>query len=215
MAGDPLHSLDQFFDFEQLERDNNAFNSPIQYETAVHTVPSLGPDNAMDWQPTMPEPLYSEQTVPTSQPLLANLGHFDSIATLLQNVPVVPQIVVNSHATPPSIIYQQHPVPYQSEVDTSRQNTGQQNRPRRSSTVTRKPASATRKGPSNRLPVDARQMLEEEYAANPYPCSWEIDIIAHQANLDVKRVRNWFNNTRARKKPEITGTAVVAYTVLS
>jgi hypothetical protein len=43
-------------------------------------------------------------------------------------------------------------------------------------------------------------MLEEEFAANPYPCSWEMDIIAHQANLDVKRVRNWYNNTRARKK---------------
>jgi hypothetical protein len=27
-----------------------------------------------------------------------------------------------------------------------------------------------------------------------------MDIIAHQANLDVKKVRNWFNNTRARKK---------------
>jgi hypothetical protein len=46
-------------------------------------------------------------------------------------------------------------------------------------------------------------MLEEEFAANPYPCSWEIDIIAHQANLDVKRVRNWYNNTRARKKNTI------------
>ena len=32
--------------------------------------------------------------------------------------------------------------------------------------------------------------------------SWELDIIAHQANLDVKKVRNWFNNNRARKKGE-------------
>ncbi|KAF2635723.1 hypothetical protein P280DRAFT_436648 [Massarina eburnea CBS 473.64] len=71
---------------------------------------------------------------------------------------------------------------------------------RRSPAVTRRPASATRKGASNRIPLEARQMLEEEFAANPYPCSWEIDVIAHQANLDVKRVRNWFNNTRARKK---------------
>jgi hypothetical protein len=29
-----------------------------------------------------------------------------------------------------------------------------------------------------------------------------MDIIAHQANLEVKKVRNWFNNTRARKKGE-------------
>lgn len=64
----------------------------------------------------------------------------------------------------------------------------------------RKPASAKRKGPPNRIPPEARQMLEEEFATNPYPCSWEIDIIAHQANLDTKRVRNWFNNSRARKK---------------
>lgn len=65
-----------------------------------------------------------------------------------------------------------------------------------------KPASAKRKGPQNRLPLEARQILEDEFAANPYPCSWEMDIIAHQANLDVKKVRNWFNNTRARKKVE-------------
>jgi hypothetical protein len=63
-----------------------------------------------------------------------------------------------------------------------------------------KPASAKRKGPQSRIPLEARQILEDEFVANPYPCSWEIDIIAHQANLDVKKVRNWFNNTRARKK---------------
>lgn len=65
-----------------------------------------------------------------------------------------------------------------------------------------KPASAKRKGPQSRIPLEARQILEDEFAANPYPCSWELDIIAHQANLDVKKVRNWFNNTRARKKGE-------------
>jgi hypothetical protein len=63
-----------------------------------------------------------------------------------------------------------------------------------------KPASAKRKGPQSRIPLEAKQILEDEFAANPYPCSWEIDIIAHQANLDVKKVRNWFNNTRARAK---------------
>ncbi|KAF2875719.1 hypothetical protein BDV95DRAFT_484994 [Massariosphaeria phaeospora] len=74
--------------------------------------------------------------------------------------------------------------------------------PSRASTVgTRKPASAKRKGPQTRIPLEARQMLEEEFATNPYPCNWELDIIAHQANLEVKKVRNWFNNQRARKKP--------------
>jgi hypothetical protein len=65
-----------------------------------------------------------------------------------------------------------------------------------------KPASAKRKGPQSRIPLEARQILEDEFAANPYPCTWELDVIAHQANLDVKKVRNWFNNTRARKKCE-------------
>jgi hypothetical protein len=63
-----------------------------------------------------------------------------------------------------------------------------------------KPASAKRKGPQSRIPFEAKQILEDEFAANPYPLPWEMDIIAHQANLDVKKVRNWFNNTRARKK---------------
>ena len=80
------------------------------------------------------------------------------------------------------------------------QKSASPSQPQRSSSVVHKPASAKRKGPSTRIPAEARQMLEEEFAANPYPCSWEIDIIAHQANLDVKRVRNWYNNTRARKK---------------
>ena len=84
-------------------------------------------------------------------------------------------------------------------------------RPQRNGTVTRKPASAKRKGPSARIPLEAKNMLEEEFATNPYPCSWEIDIIAHQANLDVKRVRNWFNNTRARKKPESMGLCFTKY----
>ncbi|CAO2653184.1 Nn.00g025950.m01.CDS01 [Neocucurbitaria sp. VM-36] len=79
-----------------------------------------------------------------------------------------------------------------------------QNRPtaplRQASTASWKPASAKRKGPQSRIPLEARQILEDEFVANPYPCSWEMDIIAHQANLDVKKVRNWFNNTRARKK---------------
>jgi hypothetical protein len=83
---------------------------------------------------------------------------------------------------------------------------------RQTSTSSWKPASAKRKGPQNRIPLESRQILEDEFAANPYPCSWEMDIIAHQASLDVKRVRNWFNNTRARKKCE--GIYLVAFFML-
>jgi hypothetical protein len=72
--------------------------------------------------------------------------------------------------------------------------------PRQAPNASWKPASAKRKGPQSRIPLETKQILEDEFAANPYPCSWEIDIIAHQANLDVKKVRNWFNNTRARAK---------------
>ena len=64
------------------------------------------------------------------------------------------------------------------------------------------PASSKRIGTQSRIPIEARQILEDEFANNPYPCSWEMDIIAHQANLDIKKVRNWYNNTRARKKVE-------------
>jgi hypothetical protein len=71
---------------------------------------------------------------------------------------------------------------------------------RQASIASWKPASAKRKGPQSRIPLEAKHILEDEFAANPYPCSWEMDIIAHQASLDVKKVRNWFNNTRARKK---------------
>jgi hypothetical protein len=71
---------------------------------------------------------------------------------------------------------------------------------RQASIASWKPASAKRKGPQSRIPLEAKQILEDEFAANPYPVAWEMDIIAHQANLDVKKVRNWFNNTRARQK---------------
>ncbi|KAF2746685.1 hypothetical protein M011DRAFT_468386 [Sporormia fimetaria CBS 119925] len=75
----------------------------------------------------------------------------------------------------------------------------------------REPASAKHKGRSTRIPLATRQLLEDEFTTNPYPCSWEIDIIAHQVGLDAKRVRNWFNNARARRKPE----AVLEKTVSS
>ncbi|KAF1968246.1 hypothetical protein BU23DRAFT_583377 [Bimuria novae-zelandiae CBS 107.79] len=115
--------------------------------------------------------------------------------------------MVDDLNTAPSYSWQHHPMPQEGDVITLRQETNHPARPQRSNTVARKPASAKRKGASTRLPAEARQMLEEEFATNPYPCSWEVDIIAHQANLDVKRVRNWFNNTRARKTPECQESA--------
>ena len=63
-----------------------------------------------------------------------------------------------------------------------------------------KATPSKRRGPQTRLPPEARQILEQEFSSNPYPCSWEIDIIAHRTKLDVKRVRTWFNNTRSRRQ---------------
>ncbi|KAI8941086.1 hypothetical protein NX059_002326 [Plenodomus lindquistii] len=73
------------------------------------------------------------------------------------------------------------------------------------------PESAKRKGTQSRIPLEARQILEDEFASNPYPCSWEMDIVAHQANLEIKRVRNWYNNTRARKKVENSHVGVTLH----
>lgn len=211
MAGEPLDSLDEFFDFAQLERDNYAFDAPIHYESPSHFVPPLGPDAAMDWQPTVPQDI-GPFAMPPEFPDSNALSHIvlpepNKIAPMfspVHDMPVVPQDVP---ALPDA--WQQHPMPREGDVIVLQQQTAQPSRPQRSNTVIRKPASAKRKGPSTRIPLDAKQMLEEEFAANPYPCSWEIDIIAHQAHLDVKRVRNWFNNTRARKKPESPGPQFV------
>ncbi|KAL1600647.1 homeodomain mating type protein alpha2 [Paraconiothyrium brasiliense] len=207
MAGEPLDSLDEFFDFAQLEKDNNGFDPSLQYDAAAQAASFLGPDSAMDWQPSigadmgaMDIPSEFSFSIPEDQTL--SFFQADPMPPLVQDISMVPQTLTDHHSRTPSYSWQHHPMPREGEVITLRQETNQLVRPQRRNTVTLKPASAKRKGPSTRLPVEARQMLEEEFAANPYPCSWEIDIIAHQANLDVKRVRNWFNNTRARKKPE-------------
>ena len=41
---------------------------------------------------------------------------------------------------------------------------------RHTSSASWKPASAKRKGPQSRIPLEARQILEDEFATNPYPC---------------------------------------------
>ncbi|KAF2194908.1 hypothetical protein K469DRAFT_545486 [Zopfia rhizophila CBS 207.26] len=64
----------------------------------------------------------------------------------------------------------------------------------------RKQASGKRRTPHARISSEAKQVLEEKFASNPYPCAWEIDIIAYQTSLDAKKVRNWFNNARARRQ---------------
>ncbi|KAL5448975.1 hypothetical protein PMIN07_004133 [Paraphaeosphaeria minitans] len=210
MASDPLDSLDEFFDFTQLEEDNHVYDDSMHVEASAPLQPMFGPESAMDWQPTIrPTTLDTDAfTMPSDFPVIVpgepvqTLYHAVPMPLLVQNIPMMPHHPIVDHGGPPSYTWQHHRMPREGEVITLGQKPDQSVRPQRSNTVTRKPASAKRKGPSTRLPVEARQILEEEFAANPYPCSWEMDIIAHQANLDVKRVRNWFNNTRARKKPE-------------
>lgn len=231
MATESLEPIDEFFDFAQLEKDTANHDTPQQYEVSGETVPFPDLDSAMDWQPTasdetgvfatLPsefvpggsvqsidqivctapfacvEPLGNAQYPPISNALSPACGFTawptEGSGTQAVDEPQLDDLVIDM----PSIALND-PSPI---IEEPRQPA----KPQRNSTITRKPASAKRKGPSTRIPVEARQMLEEEFAANPYPCSWEIDIIAHQANLDVKRVRNWFNNTRARKKPESSG----------
>ena len=41
---------------------------------------------------------------------------------------------------------------------------------RHASSASWKPASAKRKGPQSRIPLEARQILDDEFASNPYPC---------------------------------------------
>ncbi|ORX99490.1 hypothetical protein BCR34DRAFT_126482 [Clohesyomyces aquaticus] len=52
-----------------------------------------------------------------------------------------------------------------------------------------------------RIASEAREILESKFAINPYPSPFEMDNIVREANLDPKKVRNWFNNARARRNP--------------
>lgn len=51
----------------------------------------------------------------------------------------------------------------------------------------------------SRIPPESRSILEEHFNNDPYPTGRDIDIIAQLSNLEKKRVKNWFNNTRSRR----------------
>jgi hypothetical protein len=195
MASAPLDVLDEFLDFSQLENDYGMHGCGEQHEFDIQDFPTQILHHDMDWQPTapahgiltaLPSDLFSDLLLQSPTDLISHDAHLDPGSTTY--VQIQSDVDNNALAAPSDLSDKlvQDPVP--------------STLPQRNATVIHKPASAKRKGPSSRIPAEARQMLEEEFAANPYPCSWEIDIIAHQANLDVKRVRNWYNNTRARKK---------------
>lgn len=223
MVNEPLGTLEEFFDFAQLERDNE---EPPQHQDSVHLDPAPPfPDQSsvMEWQysklgdqihtldavPSRPasdqfgEIMDAQEYAGFAQPILMSQHIHDYSLPSESNDPLIHEPVLSWHGNisgaletgrfrPSSSLNPKQRLP-----GKARLSGGQSSLP---VAPTRKPASAKRKGPPSRIPPEARQILEDEFASNPYPCSWEIDIIAHQANLDTKRVRNWFNNSRARKK---------------
>lgn len=56
----------------------------------------------------------------------------------------------------------------------------------------RKPARAV-------ISKNAKKLLEQHFAANPYPALIGIEMLARRTNLTIKNVQMWFSNTRARK----------------
>jgi hypothetical protein len=219
MATDDI--LDEFFDFAQLEHDNGMHGCGVEHEFDIQVFDAPLPHDGMDWHPTgaaaagnlaaLRSGAYTDDALQPSS-VLSSVDVHPSTGSLAC-IPTGSYLHNESVVIPPRPQRSRHDISQSSTaIATSStlsaisrdklhvQSSSPSTQPQRSATVVHKPASAKRKGPSTRIPAEARQMLEEEFAANPYPCSWEIDIIAHQANLDVKRVRNWYNNTRARKK---------------
>jgi hypothetical protein len=215
MASDSIDTLDEFFDFAQLEHDNGMHGASVEHEFDIR---DFAAHDGMDWQPTglvsdgscagLPSGVYTDNSLMPNLDLIPSNDHTGPATGIpteaylaLGDSESSPQpqgsSYYGSHSTEPTTV--DSTLPTIDHVDIRVDHPTPSSQPQRSASV-HKPASATRKGPSARIPVEARQMLEEEFATNPYPCSWEMDIIAHQANLDVKRVRNWYNNTRARKK---------------
>lgn len=231
MASNPLDSFDEFFDFAQLESDNGLHVDSQQHlheqtistlaiDSAMDWQPSTPNDNGPFAGSTVGYPSYDGSiTLSYDSATLDPVSLYESTGSLQPQPCLRDSIAGGSSATFPCSINSHEaayqipqdalssqpvaalPSPAANNIELRARGISTPAQPHRSGTITRKPASAKRKGPSTRIPLEAKQMLEEEFAANPYPCSWEIDIIAHQANLDVKRVRNWYNNTRARKKP--------------
>ncbi|KAH5014171.1 hypothetical protein HBI74_184880 [Parastagonospora nodorum] len=228
MASHAFDDLDAFFDFDQLEHDHGirTVTTPCQQ----HDDPSVHPGQvlSMDWVADAPHVLASPdfhthnfiQKASYPQTCSYEIRHDGDAGTYPLPRPDYEDASASQDATS-----DQNPRPYIAPSSSSQMHSPGLGSPgrdiaadlhdekdlvlhptptaiplRQASTASWKPASAKRKGAQSRIPLEARQILEDEFAANPYPCSWEIDIIAHQANLDVKKVRNWFNNTRARKK---------------
>ncbi|PSN67752.1 hypothetical protein BS50DRAFT_522498 [Corynespora cassiicola Philippines] len=225
MAADHADAMDEFFDFARLELDGGLApeNASALPDDGIFVEE---PDSTMDWQyseaigtnavaalpPSFPKGPYNvyASTSPTIHmqapiPLMtapySSSGSLDNSSSANNVVQPPPDIAIERSNTMRGLADPKRSSRERtSMLSPSRREFQPQAQTRLSASASHKPASAKRKGPSTRIPLEAKQMLEEEFATNPYPCNWELDIIAHQANLDVKRVRNWFNNTRARKK---------------
>lgn len=222
MSCEQLDTLDEFFDFAQLERDHGHHEGFQQMQISPQPLPVQDVHSPMDWEPTAVSGVGAFAALPSRLDFDESLQTSSDLGSLCPTTFLQPQYCPEdafeetpasafswpsnetgfhfSRAATPTPATTVPPHLAGGTPISPSHRAAPQTQPQRSSSITHKPASAKRKGPSTRIPVEARQMLEEEFAANPYPCSWEIDIIAHQANLDVKRVRNWFNNTRARRK---------------
>lgn len=229
MADHAPEELDEFFDFTRLEADMNdelaQCQPPVFPSIDATCSGSLETHAAMEWEPTISEapivldasylePFQLSSGCDISQPGTASIPtapHWqqqspeqnESVIGMLPPVGIATVDEMETemaasldYVSPNHVI--EPPLAKHTTPRTPREKP--RRLPLRPEADNRKPASAKHKGPSSRIPLEARQMLEDEFLTNPYPCSWEIDIIAHQASLDAKRVRNWFNNARARKK---------------
>jgi hypothetical protein len=226
--------LDEFFDFDQLDRDHGADsvnlaedcmpmdwtdNNPLSVSTLDSVLsdelqtPSAPYQDLFLEHAHWPLVINSDQVLPGSETYVGPIPHLVCTPPLSRIASTQPHVVNDGHKHMSVFDPAPKSLPAGLEVPcmevTTLPGTGnvtvhpraQLPSPlRQASSASWKPASAKRKGPQGRIPFESRQILEDEFATNAYPCSWEIDIIAHQANLDVKKVRNWFNNTRARKK---------------
>ncbi|ORX99488.1 hypothetical protein BCR34DRAFT_576568 [Clohesyomyces aquaticus] len=72
--------------------------------------------------------------------------------------------------------------------------------------TTRKP-----RGPQPRLPNSAKAIFEAYFANNPYPTRKEYELMAKEANVEIKRIRTWFSNARARRLDDGTSTHSIHY----
>jgi hypothetical protein len=228
MASHAFDDMDAFFDFDRLEHDHgvSTVNAPCQQRHGSCNHP--GQVLSMDWVADAPHARVSPDFHTHSFTYKPSYPQSDSYEIRPDGdagICLVPRANYEDTSTTQDATSDQNPRPYIAPSSSSQTHSPRLGSPgqdiaadlhdekdifshptqtaiplKQASTASWKPASAKRKGAQSRIPLEARQILEDEFAANPYPCSWEIDIIAHQANLDVKKVRNWFNNTRARKK---------------